>query len=140
NEEDDVYITWQDGRATIDDPEEGIISIMGVYAQKVHLEPTFTNDEILNPIDVLCNYPNPFNPVTNISYSIPQDSDVKLEMFNIKGQLVKVLIDNFLGKGFYTVTWDGSDLSNNQVTSGIYFYRLKVDNNFSEIKKCLLLK
>ncbi len=95
------------------------------------------------------NYPNPFNPsgagsgrspVTNISYSIPQDSDVKLEMFNIKGQLVKVLVDNFLGKGFYTVTWDGSDLSNNQVTSGIYFYRLKVDNNFSEIKKCLLLK
>ncbi|MCK4694952.1 MAG: hypothetical protein KAT74_04275, partial [Candidatus Cloacimonetes bacterium] len=56
-----AYISWRDNRSTTM-VEEGLTTIPGVYAQKVHLEPTFTNDEILNPIDVFCIYPNPFNP------------------------------------------------------------------------------
>ncbi|KAA3635916.1 MAG: PKD domain-containing protein [Calditrichaeota bacterium] len=80
------------------------------------------------------NYPNPFNPSTEISFSLPQASTVKLEVFNIRGQKVEVLASGQFSAGHHSVTWDAS--SN---PSGIYLYRLTAGDKV-ETKKMVLMK
>lgn len=85
------------------------------------------------------NYPNPFNPETNISFSIPLDQKVKLTIYNLKGQKVKELINGQIVAGTHSVVWNGKDNNGKQVGSGLFFFKLKTDNK--EIsKKMLLLK
>jgi parallel beta-helix repeat protein len=86
------------------------------------------------------NYPNPFNPTTTISFSIPEESKVDLIVYNIKGQKVKILIKNDLDKGNHSVVWNGIDESGKSVGSGVYFYQLNVNGKSESVKKCLLLK
>lgn len=85
------------------------------------------------------NYPNPFNPTTTISYSIPSDGNVKLAIFNIKGQKVKTLVTGTQPAGSYNVTWDGKDENDRPVSSGMYFYKLNSSGK-TAVKKMLLLK
>ncbi|MCK4654823.1 MAG: T9SS type A sorting domain-containing protein, partial [Candidatus Cloacimonetes bacterium] len=85
------------------------------------------------------NYPNPFNPETVIKYQISNDYKIKLHIFNIKGQLVKTLINEIKEKGYHTAVWDGSDDNSKPVSSGIYLYKLQVGKS-TFIKKMLLLK
>ncbi len=85
------------------------------------------------------NFPNPFNPTTRISYASPEAGQVRLTVFNILGQDVCGVVDEYAEAGAYDVVWDGRDNSGVSVASGIYFYRIEV-NNFSETKKMLLLK
>jgi len=88
----------------------------------------------------LSNFPNPFNPTTTIIYQLPENGKVELNIFNIKGQKVKQLVGNQLSAGEHSVVWDGRDENNLPVSSGIYFYRLEIDNLEINTKKCLLLK
>jgi len=93
-------------------------------------------DPILNQ-----NYPNPFNPVTNISFSLPQDSEVDLNVYNIRGQKVRELANSeFRVKGTQTIQWNGNDNNGKKASSGIYFYKLDVDDQTVDVKKCILLK
>lgn len=85
------------------------------------------------------NYPNPFNPETVIRYSLPKQSDVKIAIYNILGQTVKVLVDEPKPAGNYETVWNGTDSGNRKVASGIYFYRIQADK-FSDAKKMVLLK
>jgi len=85
------------------------------------------------------NYPNPFHPFTTISYSIPKKSDVYLNIYNIKGQKVKTLIDEKQEKGFKQIIWDGTDNNKRSVSSGIYFYRLQTED-YSKIRKMILIR
>lgn len=85
------------------------------------------------------NYPNPFNPSTEIAFSLPNASEVKLDIFNIKGQLVKTVVNGKYDAGSYTVEWDSRDERGNQVSSGIYLYRLTA-GEFTETRKMILLK
>jgi hypothetical protein len=78
--------------------------------------------------------PNPFNPVTRISYSVPEDSYVQMSVYDIKGRLVERLVAGVLSAGSHTVEWQARG-----VASGIYFYRLQV-GDFSQTKKMILLK
>ncbi len=87
----------------------------------------------------LSNYPNPFNPTSNISYSLPEDSSVELNIFNIKGQLVKHLAKGKLPAGDYNISWNGIDDDGIRVGSGIYFSRLKTEKEVLN-KKMVLLK
>jgi hypothetical protein len=80
------------------------------------------------------NYPNPFNPTTNIKYTLPQDSYVVLNVYDVLGNKVTTLVNSHQQAGAYNVVFDGSNLS-----SGIYFYHLKA-GEFTAIKKLLLLK
>jgi len=86
------------------------------------------------------NFPNPFNPETKISFSIPEESKVVLSVFNIKGQKVQSLVNSDLEKGQHSVIWRGDDESGKSVSSGVYFYKLKVNGKTESVKKCLLLK
>ncbi|KQC09365.1 MAG: hypothetical protein APR54_12940 [Candidatus Cloacimonas sp. SDB] len=90
-------------------------------------------------ISNLLNYPNPFNPETTIEFSIKNNSKVNLTIFNIKGQSIKTLIDEHLPKGDHSIIWSGYNQNGNQVTSGIYLYKLEVGNQNS-VKRMLLLK
>jgi len=85
------------------------------------------------------NYPNPFNPITTISYSMPEAAKVRLDIYNLKGQLVKTLIDSEMEAGPHSVVWNGKDGNNQAVASGIYFYRLSSPNN-TQTKRMLLMK
>jgi len=83
----------------------------------------------------LCgNYPNPFNASTLISYELPIDSHVKLEVYNISGQKVATLVNGQQQAGYRSITWDASEVS-----SGVYFYKLTA-GDFSEIKTMTLLR
>ncbi|HOI28334.1 MAG TPA: FlgD immunoglobulin-like domain containing protein [Melioribacteraceae bacterium] len=86
------------------------------------------------------NYPNPFNPTTNIRYSLPKAASVTLIIYNTLGQKVAILIDGQdQSAGNYNFTWNGKDMSGNNLSSGIYFYQLKT-SDFSVTKKMMLLK
>lgn len=80
------------------------------------------------------NYPNPFNPTTNIEFSIPENTNVKLSIYNLLGQRMKILIDDYKTVGSYSVTVEASDLP-----SGMYLYKIETDN-FTKIKKMQLIK
>ncbi|MCK4655272.1 MAG: T9SS type A sorting domain-containing protein, partial [Candidatus Cloacimonetes bacterium] len=85
------------------------------------------------------NYPNPFNPQTTIQYSILQESKVELNIYNIKGQKVKQLINDQLSAGQHLVVWDGMDTNDKQVSSGIYFYKLEA-GDYQKVRKMVLVK
>ena len=87
----------------------------------------------------LSNYPNPFNPTTTISFSIPEESKVNLTIYNIKGQKVKTLVKELLPAGEHSIIWNGKDSNGNRVGSGIYFYKLKA-GDYTSTKKMILLK
>jgi hypothetical protein len=80
------------------------------------------------------NYPNPFNPITDISFSLPEANRVRLEVYNLLGQLVSKIHEGKLKAGIHSFTWDGSN-----VASGVYLYRLTA-GEFVESKKMILLK
>ena len=87
------------------------------------------------------NYPNPFNPSTSISFALGKPSEVNLSIYNIKGQKVVNLMDDFVNKvdEVITVTWDGNDQNGKDAGTGIYFYQLKT-NNQTKTKKMTLIK
>jgi hypothetical protein len=85
------------------------------------------------------NYPNVFNPETQIAYQLPQAGLVSLKVYNIKGELVRTLVDEYKEAGYHTVRWDGRNQDGNEVASGVYFYRL-VTNDFSSTKKMIMMK
>jgi hypothetical protein len=87
----------------------------------------------------LTNYPNPFNPETKIVFNLPESGNVKLEIYNIKGQKVKTLLDCYMNPGRSEMIWDGKDDNGKRVGSGVYFYQLQTpDQNI--YRKMLLLK
>ncbi|GAB1366845.1 hypothetical protein MASR1M36_17160 [Candidatus Cloacimonadaceae bacterium] len=85
------------------------------------------------------NYPNPFNPTTTISYQLPESGKVRLDVYNLKGQLVKTLIDGTQVSGLHSVVWNGTDTKNRSVASGVYLYRLSSQHNV-QTKRMLLMK
>ena len=102
-------------------------------------EEAASNDEQISITTLENNYPNPFNPTTSISYNLGQTGNVRLQIFNIRGQLVNTLVDDVQNAGRYTVEWHGIDTNLNPVSSGIYFYRLETMSG-TETKRMLLMK
>lgn len=96
------------------------------------------NEHTLLPDDYVLfqNYPNPFNPFTTIKFSLKLTSNISLEVFDIKGSRIKTIIDNKkITSGTYEYGFDGSGLS-----SGVYFYRLTVNNKSTLVKKMIMIK
>jgi hypothetical protein len=87
----------------------------------------------------ITNYPNPFNPTTTITYTVPKDGEVKLHIYNLKGQLVKTLVSESKKSGSYKITWNGEDQAGNKVSSGLYFTRFE-SNGKTLTNKMLILK
>jgi len=87
----------------------------------------------------LINYPNPFNPETTVMYNVVDGADVLLEVYNIRGQLVKTLVSGTENSGTHEVVWNGIDNNGQRVVSGMYFMKLK-DGRYTSTKKIILLK
>ena len=85
------------------------------------------------------NYPNPFNPYTTISYGLPESAYVKLEVYNITGEVIKTLVDTTKSSGLYAVVWNGRSEAEMPVSSGIYFYRLST-GAVTKIRKMTLIR
>ncbi|MCL2062889.1 MAG: T9SS type A sorting domain-containing protein, partial [Candidatus Cloacimonetes bacterium] len=88
---------------------------------------------------LLANFPNPFNPITTISFDLAVDSIVSIDIFNIRGQRVKTVTNEHFGAGSHNVEWNGTDENGRSVGSGIYFYRM-VSGDFTDVKRMVLLK
>jgi len=88
---------------------------------------------------LLKSFPNPFNPVTTITYTIPEDSYIELSVFSVQGKLIQHLENSFKFTGNYAVLWDGKDMIGKSVGSGIYIVKLSTDKEFLS-HKVLLLK
>ncbi len=86
------------------------------------------------------NYPNPFNPETAIEFNNPLQGQVTVNIYNLKGQLVKNLLQDKLNQGVHRVVWQGRDSNDKQVASGVYFYKISAENNKSVTKKIILMK
>jgi len=143
------------------DFEENLINeyTVALYATDIKLMPEFTgitNEQLPVTNYQLTNYPNPFNPSTTISFSVTQTSSfVTLEIYNLKGQKIKDLspilchpepfdklrIGSVEGRGGnFNSTWNGTDQNNNPVSSGVYFYQLKIDGEVAGSHKMLMMK
>ncbi len=92
------------------------------------------NDGIPTSFSLKQNYPNPFNPGTIIEFSVPQTSNIKLEVFNTLGQKVSTLVNSKVNAGNHTINYNASELS-----SGIYIYKI-LSAHFSDSKKMMLIK
>jgi len=86
------------------------------------------------------NYPNPFNPSTTIQFSLPTQTSVRLDIYNMLGQRVKTLVaDEMLQAGNYDVVWNGTNNQNITVPSGMYIYRITA-GEFTASKRMMFLK
>jgi hypothetical protein len=93
-----------------------------------------TNGVVPEKFAISQNYPNPFNPSTKIRYSIPKESEVRLDVYNVLGQKVVELVNTTQRAGKYEVV-----LNANNFASGVYFYRIQA-GSFAEVKKMILMK
>ncbi len=106
---------------------------------KVTLTEATDGEEVSVPmLDTRC-YPNPFNPETTISFTLPEDGNARVDVFNIRGQKVTTLCNERFGAGSHQVMWHGTDDNGNQVSSGIYFYKLNTGNQ-TLVRKMALMK
>lgn len=84
------------------------------------------------------NYPNPFNPSTNIKFSIPERSRVKIRVFNSLGEEIITLLNNTLERGEHSIVWNGKDKNNKTVPSSVYFITMEAKNFRKTIKSVLI--
>lgn len=90
--------------------------------------------------DIAQNAPNPFNPTTRIRYQVPRPGgDVRIEIYNVRGQVVKTLVRGAKAPGYYTVFWHGRDNRGEPVATGVYFLRMMADQ-YVQTRKLVLLK
>lgn len=85
------------------------------------------------------NYPNPFNPTTTIQFDLPTAGEVTLKIYNLRGELVRTLIEERRNAGIHRVLWDGADEHGRRQSSGVYFYQLET-TNFNAVRKLVLIK
>ncbi len=113
---------------------------LAVFASNIHGTLSGIEPDVVPPVVTLTSaYPNPFNPATRISYSIPGDEFVSLVIYSVEGRLVKTLANEQQPRGRYEITWNGEDENGRRVASGTYLYRLNA-GQFSELRKMTLVK
>ena len=115
--------------------------LMGEYINFLTNQPTSINENSVLPTMAKLgqNYPNPFNPTTTISFQIPHQSNVKLTIYNLKGERIKTLLNKNIDSGYHQVIWNGKNDNGKDAVSGIYFYKL-TSQSYNLIQKMILMK
>lgn len=101
-------------------------------------EPVLASRDIPVKTTMIGNYPNPFNPSTTINYAIAEDSPVTVQVYDMLGQLIATLVDEFQSAGVRSVTWNGVDDTGNPVSSGLYVYVLRSSDVVTSGKMMLM--
>lgn len=138
NEDRSDYYWRVCGAALIQREQGGAIRLLSDYSDvsvfSISRETAAENEEIPLSFALNTNYPNPFNPSTVIGYQLPVDSDVRLEVFDLLGRRVDVLVSGFKPAGMHQVIFDGSRLA-----GGVYMYRLRA-GSFQQTNRMMLIK
>ena len=87
---------------------------------------------------LLSNHPNPFNPHTTITYAMPADGIVRLQIYDLRGRLVRTLVDETASAGWHEVSWNGRDMWGDEVSSGVYLTRLEAGGDVAHGRMSLL--
>ena len=95
--------------------------------------------KILSSFSLMQNYPNPFNPITTIRFEINHSDHASVKIFDLRGRLIKTVLNKYMVAGKHSIKWDRTDKNGKNVTSGIYFYILRVSDAY-QTKKMILLK
>lgn len=103
--------------------------------EELAAKPVVPTDFALKP-----NFPNPFNPSTTIAYDVPVQAQMTIEVYNLLGQVVVQLVNEYMAAGSYTVTWNGMNASGQSVASGTYLYRIVSSTGFTQTRRMTLLK
>ncbi len=99
---------------------------------------SYIASEVVSSYVVASNYPNPFNPSTTISYELMGDSNVSLSIYNIMGQEIATLVNEYKSSGAYSVVWNGMNSNGSEMPSGVYLMKLNTDSNSITTKLSLL--
>ncbi|MHA2099207.1 MAG: T9SS type A sorting domain-containing protein, partial [Candidatus Kariarchaeaceae archaeon] len=118
-------LQWMDDSLTVEDPPPLVVGVED-------------EEKILQDYSVTQNYPNPFNPTTTISYSLPVQSRIKIQVYDITGRLINTLLNTDQNAGKHHIIWNGRNSSNKQVSTGIYFLRFDAGVYTNTIKMMLL--
>jgi len=109
------------------------------YFENVEFSVEHNGETIPKTFALQGNYPNPFNPATNIVFDLDINADVEVTIYSVLGQEINTIYHSYSEPGRYTVTWRGQDTFGNSVPSGIYFYKVSADNR-ELTGKMLLIK
>lgn len=123
-------------------PAPGDIELVTHPGDPMDFPPATSVDEfaaVPQKFELKNNYPNPFNPSTKISFSIAENTDVLLEVYNMLGERVRTLVNQSYSAGSYTTVWNARDDLGNKVNSGVYIYRI-IAGDFNSAKQMVLLK
>ena len=127
--------TWGSGKVDAFAAVTEVLNTTGISTD----HSTITREFVLHQ-----NYPNPFNPTTTILYTIPHASNVQVIIYDILGNAVKTLVNKNMAAGTHTVQWNGTNDAGEQVSSGVYLYRLTVNRTndipFVKTRKMIFLK
>jgi PKD repeat protein len=107
----------------------------------VNVQANNDSEEIVIPIFTTLKsiYPNPFNPSTSVRFYVKEAEQVSIDVYNVKGQLIKNLTSDYFGEGFHDVVWNGRDNNNDNCASGIYFFRMESGSR-KQMRKAILVK
>ncbi len=122
---------------------DGYVTGEGWYLDDIHVDGEFVSngETVVESIhlDLHEAYPNPFNPSTTLRFDLPQSGAARLDVYNVKGQLVRNLVRGDLAQGMHSMTWDGRDDQGRNVASGVYLYRLSSGSR-TLTRKMMLMK
>ncbi len=94
--------------------------------------------EVPSEFGLMQNYPNPFNPKTLVKYALPKESHVVIQVYNVLGQMIAILLDAEMPEGYHLVKWNGRSSAGQKVSAGIYLVRMQA-GNFVKTQKMMLL-
>ncbi len=114
-------------------------SIYDIESIEISGELSVSDIKKLSSFSLMQNYPNPFNPVTTIQFEINEPGKTRVDIFNLKGQLVNTLINKYYDVGVHRIKWDGKTAGGSQAGSGLYFYRVAI-NDKQQTRQMIMLK
>lgn len=120
-------------------PQTDPLSIIVQGSPQAKMADNSTTDNLITHPQLIGNYPNPFNPSTEIRFALPQESQVSLDVYDIHGRLVRRLVNAPFSSGVHDINWDGQDQYGQFVTSGIYVYTLQT-GAFKQSGKMIMMK
>ena len=131
----ELYVTWTDERlpASIGKNKDAYYKVGTGFVTAVESSPSPTLARLMR------NYPNPFNPLTKIRFTLKRDAQALLRVYDVRGRLIRTLVDSFVAAGTRTVEWDGKDSHGEPLASGTYYLRLNAGGDY-ESRSVTLLK
>ena len=114
-------------------------SILNIESLKFSGELSLSDLQKLTSFSLNQNYPNPFNPVTMIRFEIDEPGKVRVDILNLKGQLVNTLVNKYLTAGEHQIRWDGKTINDSHAGSGLYIYRVSI-NDKQMSRQMIMLK